>query len=60
MPSNHTEVNKGSGHVFYMTIPRQTTESAATNQTKIIKGTKGGKSHKPEVVAVILNCCGTC
>ncbi len=25
-----------------------------------IKGTRGGKSRRPEVVAVILNCCGTC
>ncbi len=25
-----------------------------------LKGTRGHKSRRPEVVAVILNCCGTC
>ena len=27
---------------------------------KQVKGTRGGKSRRMEVVAEILNCCGTC
>ncbi len=39
----------------------QVTDWEIGNQSiKVIKGTRGGKSRKPEVVAGILNYCGNC
>ncbi len=39
-----------------------TLQKSTSTQPKVhlFKGTRGGKSHIPEVVAVILNYCGTC
>ena len=58
-PVLNLDAERSVGFVNYELKQRGAKELGTVSRAQV-KGTRGGKSHIPEVVAVILNYCWTC